>query len=265
MFIREDLYAQTGVVFNIQRFSLHDGPGIRTLVFLKGCALRCKWCSNPEAQSGEIHTAMLDGKQTQIGNTMSVRDVMQIVPKDEIYYRRSGGGLTLSGGEPLLQSRFAAALLHACKLRGYHTAIETAGFVKYKAFERVLPYLDLIMMDIKHMDAAKHAAFTGQTNDTILENIQQLAKQNVRLIVRVPVIPTFNDTPEEIRAIAEHARSLNTVRELHLLAYHRLGAGKYKMLGRDYEMSGVAPLPNEKMQQLLQVAKSTGLQCQIGG
>lgn len=254
-----------GRIFNIQRFSVHDGPGIRTIVFLKGCAFRCRWCCNPESQSFEIQTMNIDGKTKTEGQDISVREVMDTVLKDRPYYRRSGGGLTLSGGESLLQPEFAVALLRTAKNNGINTAIESTGFASFDVIERFLPYLDLFLMDIKHINSQKHKEFVGRPNELVLENAKKIAQKAKNLIIRVPVIPTFNDTKEEILDIAKFASSLENVKNIHLLPYHRLGADKYKWLGREYYMGDILPPSDEKMNELKRVAESTGLVCQIGG
>lgn len=254
-----------GMVFNIQRYSLHDGPGIRTLIFLKGCALRCKWCSNPEAQRMEQYVLEMEGKNVLVGRLMTPQEVMNVVVQDAVFYRRSGGGITLSGGEPLLQPAFAEELFRLAKMHGYTTAVETAGFVRYQSFERVLPYLDLILIDIKLLNPEKHKMWTGQTNEMILENIARLSRTGKQMIVRVPVIPTVNDNIEEIRQIARFTRNLETVREIHLLPYHRLGEGKYQKVGKEYEMRGILPPSQDQMKALLDVVLEEGLMGQIGG
>ena len=254
-----------GRIFDIQRFSVHDGPGIRTIVFLKGCVLRCRWCCNPESQSFDIEQMDVGGKMKTIGRDVTVAEVLDEVKKDRNYYRRSGGGLTLSGGESLVQPDFAAALLRAAKEAGINTALESTGCAQYSNIEKLLPYLDTYLMDIKHMDGAKHKEFTGADNKLILENAMKIARDAKQLVVRVPVIPTFNDTEEEILDIAKFASALPNVNRIHLLPYHRLGADKYKGLGRPYTMGDVELIPNEKMEKLKKVAESTGLLCMIGG
>ena len=254
-----------GRIFNIQRFSIHDGPGIRTIVFFKGCYMRCAWCCNPESQRYEIETLIEGGKEKIVGRDVTVSDIMPEILSDMPYYRRSGGGVTLSGGEVLAQADFAAELLKACKEAGLHTAIESSANAPFSDIEKLLPYLDLYLMDIKHMDSKKHKEYTGAPNERILENAKLIAKSRVELIIRTPVIPTFNDSDVDIRAIASFARELDGVREYHLLPYHRLGADKYRGLGRTYSMSEIEPPAKEKMQHLLSVAETSGLYCQIGG
>lgn len=264
--MKRDYNNEMGRIFDIQKYSIHDGPGIRTIVFLKGCALRCKWCCNPESQNGEIQMMMENGQNRQIGRDVTVAEVIAEVVKDKPHYRRSGGGLTLSGGECLLQPDFASALLEAAQNEGMNTVIESTGFAPFEVIEdKILPWLDLFLMDIKHTNSAKHKYFTGQDNQRILENAARIAASGQPLIIRVPVVPTFNDTAEEILEIAHFARGLKGVRELHLLPYHRLGEDKYYGLGRDYFLKDILPPSNETMENLLEVAKTTGLHVQIGG
>ena len=256
-----------GRIFDIQKYSIHDGPGIRTIVFLKGCALRCKWCCNPESQEYAIQTMMVHGKPKVIGEDVTVAEVMKTVEKDRPYYRRTGGGLTLSGGESLCQPKFATALLRAAKESGISTAMESMGCAKWEVIEALLPYLDQYLLDIKHMNPDKHKEYTGRSNELMLENAMKIAKSGMtELSIRVPVIPGFNDTPGEIRDIAAYTKKLGNVRRLHLLPYHRLGQDKYTGLGRDYLMGDVEPPTNEKMEALLKIAEQTsGVECQIGG
>lgn len=254
-----------GCIFNIQRFSIHDGPGIRTIVFLKGCYMRCAWCCNPESQRHEIETMSEDGKIKTVGRDVTPSELLDELLSDMPYYRRSGGGITLSGGEVLAQADFARDLLALCKQNGLHTAIETAASAPFSEIEKLLPYLDLCLMDIKHMCTKKHKEFTGVPNERILENARRIAESGVELIIRTPVIPTFNDTEQEILAIGRFAASLPGVSEHHLLPYHRLGTDKYTGLGRTYSLAEIVPPSDEKMEYLLSVAERSGLKCQIGG
>lgn len=262
----EDYLNTKGRIFDIQRFSIHDGPGIRTIVFLKGCFFRCRWCCNPESQKYEIEEMVTNGKVKTVGRDVTVKEVMQEVMKDAPYYRRSGGGVTLSGGESLGQPDFAVALLRACKDQGYTTAMESTAYASFDIIQKYLPYLDTYLMDIKHMDAGKHKAFVGQPNDLVLENAKKIAASGkTELIIRVPVIPTFNETPDEIRAIARFAATLPGVREIHLLPYHRLGYDKYKGLGREYTLEHIDPPGKEHMEMLRSAAAESGLTAIIGG
>lgn len=261
----QELLGRVGRIFDIQRYSIHDGPGIRTVVFLKGCAFRCRWCCNPESQHYETESWTRRGKTETVGRDVTVAQVMETVLRDLPYYRRSGGGLTLSGGECLLQPDFAEGLLRAAKSYGIHTAIETTGFAEVAVLDRLLPHVDLVLMDIKHMDDAKHTAFCHQSNVKVLERARYIAEHAHGMTVRVPVIPTFNDTEAEISAIARFAATLKGVHHLHLLPYHRLGQDKYASLGRPYGMEGIEPLSDMRMQTLLGAAERHGLICQIGG
>lgn len=300
-------YNLTGTVFDIQRFSLHDGPGIRTIVFLKGCPLSCVWCSNPESQNvrpvimfkkkdclhcgrciavckrqalnfgqenfvdrtlcsgcGECANACPAGALVLKGKTMTIQQVVKELKKDATTYRRSGGGITLSGGEPLMQYEFASELLHACKSQGWNTAIETTGFGSKEAIERVIPYVDTVLLDIKHMNEEKHKRFTGVTNEGILKNALRIS-QISGTVVRVPVIPGFNDSFDEIRAIAEYTRTLTGVRTLHLLPYHSFGENKYDLLGRDYALKDTRQLKPEDLEEHQKLVETYGLNCVIGG
>lgn len=263
--MEKDFTQVKGRIFDIQKYSIHDGPGIRTIIFLKGCVLRCKWCCNPESQEYEIQTMEVQGKQKIIGRDVTVEEVMKEIMKDMPYYRRSGGGVTLSGGEALCQPEFAVALLKTCQEYGIHTAIESTGMADFHVIDQYLPYLDLYLMDIKHINSKKHEEYTSRPNQLILENARKIAESGTNLIIRVPVIPTFNHRAEEINDIANFAKTLPGVKELHLLPYHRLGQDKYEGLGREYELSHIEPLSNEYMEELSEVVRSSGLQCQIGG
>lgn len=263
----DELLQTKGRIFDIQRYSIHDGPGIRTIVFLKGCVLRCKWCCNPESQEYAIQTMMVDGKPKTIGRDVTVEEVMETVEKDRSFYRRSGGGITLSGGESLCQPEFARALLKVAKSKGINTAMESMGCASYETIDSILPYLDTYLMDIKHINPDKHKEFTGKSNELMLENARRIAASDkTRLVIRVPVIPTFNDTPEEIAAIAQFADKLPGVEKIHLLPYHRLGQDKYDGLGREYLLTDILPPENEQMEMLKKVVENVSrLTCQIGG
>ncbi len=254
-----------GRIFDIQRFSVHDGPGIRTIFFLKGCFLRCRWCCNPESQSHDIERMTIAGNTKTVGRDVTVKDLLEIAERDRIYYARSGGGVTLSGGECLYQSEFSANLLRACKEKGIHTAIESTGLSDFYKVESLIENLDLFLMDIKHIDEQKHKQFTGVSNELIKRNAPLIAKSCRELIIRVPVIPTFNDTPQEIEAIASFAATLDGVKEIHLLPYHRLGYDKYIGLGREYLMGDVELLSKEKVETLKMAAQKSGLTVKIGG
>ena len=261
----DNLLNTKGRIFDIQKFSTHDGPGIRTIVFLKGCLLRCRWCCNPESQHYEIEEMTQNGKIKTIGYDVTAGEVLEDVAKDLPFYRRSGGGLTLSGGEAMCQKEFALALLKGAHNMGINTAIETTANLPFETVKEFAENLDYILMDIKHTDSAKHKFFTGVPNELILENARKIAETGQNLIIRVPVVPGFNSTPEEILEIARFAKSLPGVEKLHLLPYHRLGSDKYDGLGRKYTLSAIEPPSNEHMEKLAKAALVTGLHVQIGG
>lgn len=300
-------YDTEGVLFNIQRYSLHDGPGIRTIPFFKGCPLACKWCSNPESQRPEPELIYkksdciqcgkcIDACQQQAisvqnphfidrqrcincgdctrvcptaalemkGKRITVREVVRELQKEENVYRRSGGGITLSGGEPLSQPDFARELLKACKEKGWHTAIETTGLTSKDVIESVFPYVDLALTDIKALNPEIHRNNTGVDNQKILENLIRISFIT-KTVVRIPLIPGVNDNPEEIRAIGEFARMMQNVDTIHLLPYHTYGENKYTLLGRIYPMGDTPSIADEKVNNLKREIESLGFQCHIGG
>ena len=260
-----DNHSVVGRIFDIQKFCTHDGPGIRTVVFLKGCILRCRWCCNPESQEFEIQEMRTANGKKIVGYDTTVGHVIQKVLQDLPYYRRSRGGMTLSGGEALCQTEFVHALLTVAKEHGINTAVETTACLPYYMIEPHLPLLDTVLLDIKHMNSEKHEVFTTMRNELILSNAKKMARDGAHIIVRVPTIPTFNDTEEEIRDIARFAASLPGVEEIHLLPYHRLGYDKYMGLGREYGMGDLTTPPAEKMERLRQVAEREGLRAILGG
>lgn len=250
-------YDQTACVFNIQRYSIHDGPGIRTIIFLKGCPLRCKWCFNPESQDPE--------PTPQYGTLKTVRAVFDEVKKDAITYRRSGGGITFSGGEALTHPDFLEEMIKVCHLNGWTTALETAAYVPEATIQRIIPQLDHVLLDIKAVPEDVHQRGTGKSNQRILKNallINQLAQD---LVVRVPVIPNFNYSQQQIEYICRFVRYLDQVTTLHLLPYMTVGVKKYATLGRDYQLAGIEPLTMDDLKPLQKVVEAHGLNCVLGG
>lgn len=294
-----------GIVFSIERYAVHDGGGIRTLVYLKGCPLRCLWCANPEGQEfkpqlfafpercigcGHCEAACPDGAGRRadrptpaaclgcgrcadacpanarrlFGRRMSVDDVLEVVLKDRPFYRKSGGGVTLSGGEPTAQPAFAHALLAACRRRGLDTAMETCGHASFPLLAGLAEHLDLILYDLKHMDREVHRQLTGVPNDLILDNLRQLGAMGVPVLVRVPVIPGYNDAPVNLLETAAFAARVPSVRAVELLAYHEFGTGKYAHCGRVYPLPDL-PLPNrERLRTLAAIIESEGVPCRVG-
>ena len=301
-----------GTIFKIERFAVHDGPGIRTVVFMKGCRLRCLWCSSPESQRmhpevgydaekcphcgscieacpveaitaspnnmvatdiqrcdhcGECVAFCPQGARILIGETVSAKQVVHEVEKDSAFYHRSGGGVTLSGGEPTLQPEFATEILKGCLERGFHTAIETSGYVEWEILVRILPYLDLIYLDIKHMSSDQHTQLTGVGNELVLENIKRIDEADAELsyIVRMPVIPGVNDTADNIRKTAEFVNQLKRVKRIELLPYHRYGVSMYRALLRDYTLQKVGVPSEEQLNDLQNIIRAYHVPVQIGG
>ena len=221
-----------GTVFNIQKFCTSDGPGIRTTVFLKGCPMRCMWCHNPESHSFECET-MKDGENSELcGKKISAQEVIEEVLKDKIFYENSGGGITISGGEPLTQFEFSYNLLSLAKQNGLHTCIETCGFLKTEELIKISELVDIFLFDWKLTDGTLHQKYTGKSNRLILENLKELNKANKTIILRCPIIPTVNDTDEHFLGIANLANTLKNIIKIEIEPYHSLGNHKYKKLGK---------------------------------
>ena len=303
-----------GVVFKIQKYSIHDGPGIRTLVFLKGCPLRCLWCSNPESWNLDPqiiftkkrcincekcvtvcptqairadangsktidNTCDLCSKCTRtcptgalelIGKYMKVQEVVKVIEQDMPFYTMSNGGITLSGGEPVLQFNFSKALLKECKQRGIHTAIETSGHCNWENLRELSEYADLFLFDIKVLDRTKHCLFTSVSNEIVLENLEALAKLKKKIVIRYPLIPQRNDSDEDIDALANFVKNLvskyDVINELDLLPYHRYGLYKYDLLGIDYKLINLPPLADSEVKVIKEkLAKHVNLKIQVGG
>ncbi|KNZ40258.1 glycyl-radical enzyme activating protein [Acetobacterium bakii] len=301
-------YDLEGIVFDIQRFSIHDGPGIRTIVFLKGCPLACWWCCNPEAQSIKpimmyqigrcIHCGLclsvcpqgalsaqnpgfIDrnkciacGECAKIcptealvlkGKTMTIKEVMDILRKDEAIYRHSNGGVTISGGEALVQHEFTTELLKACQVNGWHTAMETTGYTtSEQALNEVFTYLDLVLMDVKSGDDETHKKYTGVSNALIQQNARKITEK-ARTVVRVPTIPGVNADEKSFRNICDFAATLSGVDTIHILPYHTYGENKYDLLGRPYRMGKTPSLTQNQIEILKDVVESKGFHCIIGG
>lgn len=237
-------------ITNVQRFSLDDGPGIRTTIFLAGCNMRCKWCHNPENLEMHIKREEQDvyGNIIEIYNSenISVEKILVDILKDEKYYVKSGGGVTISGGEPLCQINEVEELLKMCKKHGINTAIETALNYPYSDLERILPYTDLVIADCKAVTETKHIECTGVSNKIILENINNLSVSNVKFWVRIPVIPEVNITEDEMYRIGEFLEDKNAD-VIELIPYHMMGISKYELWGYNYSLKEVKPPKSEYM------------------
>jgi pyruvate formate lyase activating enzyme len=293
------------MVFDIQRFSVHDGPGIRTTVFLKGCNLRCAWCHNPESlhatteiqvfpdkcitcgqcvmvcpadavrrseegrivydrsrclRCGRCAEACFAGARVAMGRIMTVDEVLAVVERDSAFYARSGGGATFSGGEPLLQPDFLFALLAECRARGILTAVDTAGDVPFERLRRAADLADLLLFDVKAMDEAVHRKATGTGNARILSNLARIADGSIEIRIRIPVIPSINATEENMAATAAMLRPLKGIRHVQLLPFHKLGEGKYRGLGMEYEARDFEALPKGRIEELAAVFREAGIE-----
>lgn len=243
---------EKGIVFDIQRFCVHDGPGIRTTVFLKGCPLRCAWCHNPESWRREPEPLVKENGQTKLcGQEMTVGEVMDEVMVDYLYYRNSEGGVTLSGGEPMAQFEFTRALLQDAKRRGLHTCIETSGYAQSQKFNEIMPYVDLFLYDIKGTDPQAHKAHTGVGNRLILDNLELLHRNGAQILLRCPIIPGVNDSDTHLSGVAQLTERLPGISGVEIMPYHDMGKGKWKELGRKYSMSELKTVCEEEKQNLL--------------
>lgn len=299
--------AEKGLVFNIQRFSLHDGPGIRTTVFLKGCPLKCLWCSNPESQDYQPNLIVRDIECRQCGacveacpvgaitlnkakcreinwkicnqcllcvdaciynslnacgTYMGIRELLDEVLRDMPFYKNSGGGVTISGGEPLAQIGFTARLLNAFREEGLHTALDTSGYARWSDISRILPLVDLFLWDIKHLDNETHKQFTGVGNRLILENLERAAK-TARIWLRIPLIAEFNDSVEYIKGVAILSKRIGA-EKVSLLPYHKGGESKFEQIGRTYPFSEAKTPTDEHINVLKEIIEREGVRVSIG-
>jgi pyruvate formate lyase activating enzyme len=251
----------TGTLYNIQKFALHDGPGIRTTAFFKGCPLSCWWCHNPESRSPEIQP--MNGRT--IGKKYTVDELLEILLLDEVFYEQSGGGVTFSGGEPLNQPDFLCAVLEKSKEHGIHTAVDTSGCAPREVFERILPYTDLFLYDLKLMDASEHFKFTSVSNKGILENLKFLLHTGAGTIVRIPLIPTITDTEKNLKKILEFLKPFSPAPEIHLLPFHRTGNGKYEKLGMTNRLEDLEELSDAEIRNRQKLFESAGYKVSLGG
>lgn len=249
-----------GTIYNIQHFSIHDGPGIRTTVFLKGCPMTCWWCHNPESRDPRIEQA--NGKV--IGEIYSPQELFNIIKKDLIFYDQSGGGVTFSGGEPLEQATFLEEGLKLCKAGGIHTAIDTAGIVNKANLKRVIPYTDLFLFDLKLMESNEHIKYTDVPNQRILENLRFLSENNCNIIIRIPLIPDITATSSNLDQIIEFLNRLSPLPKINLLPYHRIAEGKYNRLGMENKMKGHRELSSQETEESLQRFRQSGYHVTLG-
>jgi pyruvate formate lyase activating enzyme len=292
----------TGRVFNIQHFSIHDGPGVRTTVFFKGCNLRCYWCHNPESQlytpeigldsarcincgkcisacpkSDGARTALLGkciycsscidvcyaGARILYGKDYTVNEILHEVLADRDLYDKTGGGVTISGGEPFMQVDFLSDLLSSLKREGINTAVESAAFVEWEKIEKLLPLIDLFICDIKTIDDAKHIAGTSKSNKLIINNILKLSCSDVNLLLRTPVIPGFNDSNEDLSAIADFIASLPRVPNHELLPFSGICKSKYRSLNREFKADNLTPPTPDEMEHFIEIFRGRGINCKL--
>lgn len=299
-------YERYDMIFNIQKCSIHDGEGLRTLVFFKGCPLRCKWCANPESQSYEqeilespvrcigcgicrqvcpekairddgtidreictkcmkcIGVCYAESKKIS-GREYDTEELYKEIEKDKPFYSSFGGGVTFSGGEPLTHGAYLAEIAEKCRSGGINVNVESCGYGNYESFKEALRYIDGMFLDVKVMDPDRHKELTGADNEIILDNIRKISESGTPIIIRTPVVPGCTDDVENIKAIAEFAGTLQSVKEYELLAYHNFGEPKYKALGREYALKGTVPPSDEKMRELVRAANNVltkyGKQC----
>ena len=258
-----------GTIFDIKRFAVHDGPGIRTTIFFKGCPLECWWCHNPESQNSDPETILRPNSEEEemVGRRVSVTEIMEEIQKDTIFYDQSGGGVTFSGGEPLLQTEFLVALLNRCNKEKITTAIDTTGFGSLDTLKSILGKINLFLYDLKFIDNEKHQEFTGVSNKSILQNLKFLDTTNESVIIRIPIIPSVTDTETNIHDLGNFlSTSLQTMYPINILPYNRVGEGKYPRLNRPYRFVNLLKTPSDKELNIIKNTLETyGLNVQVGG
>ncbi|MCX6282513.1 MAG: glycyl-radical enzyme activating protein [Bacteroidetes bacterium] len=263
-----------GLVFDIRKFTVHDGPGIRCTIFLKGCPLSCRWCHNPESQAEipetSTKTVTLDGaiymEQEVSGKWMTVEEILEEVEKDRVFYDESGGGVTVSGGEPLFQAEFLLNLLKGLKTRDLHVALDTCGYAGWQDLALTMDYIDLYLYDLKLMDDILHLEYTGVSNKPIHENLQRLARSGKKVVVRVPVIPGISDSESNFRSLLAFLEPLRPgVNEINLLPYHSAAENKYKRFGKVNSMKGISSTPREELIVRKKELEGLGYVVKIGG
>jgi len=262
-----------GVIFDIKHYALHDGPGIRQTVFLKGCPLSCWWCHNPESRSRQPFSyekeEKMDGcvifEKETVGYKISVEDLLAEIERDVLFFEESGGGVTFSGGEPLLQVGFLNETLRQCRLREINTCVDTTAYTQQKKLREVARFTNLFMIDIKHMDEAEHRKYTGVGNQTILQNIRFLDEMGKEMIIRYPMIPGINDDENNLLHMMAFLSKLHHKPEVSILPYHKIGSHKYARFGMEYKMNGVPEPSAEAVQQVRELFEKGGFKTNVGG
>ena len=281
------LPSKTGMIFDFKRYTLHDGPGIRAAVHFKGCPLSCWWCHNPESQSAIPQTLFRkerciscgacdggpfedadscpSGAKELCGKKITVSDLMTQVLKERIFFEQSGGGVTLSGGEPLLQPDFAIAVLKECRKHEIHTAVDTCGFADRSVLMEILPLTDLFLYDVKHMDSEKHLEYTGVGNELILSNMEALGKSGALICARMPFIPGINTDEKNLHSASAFLRKIGGVVKVNLLPYHNAAEEKHRRWNIDYKLKGLCAPSEELLKNSAATLESYGLKVEIGG
>lgn len=264
-----------GLIFSVKRYSIHDGPGIRVTFFMKGCPLSCWWCHNPEGISPDPETVMdirkigtrEMGKKTEAGKYYTTDDILNFLEKERIFISQSGGGVTFSGGEPLYQPEFLLESLKRCKETGYYTAVDTSGYSAAKNFNEIIPYTDLFLFDIKHLDDSKHVEYTGVSNKLILDNLRLILRSGTDLFIRIPVIPGYNDDDDHLERLKKFLiiNKSENMKKINLLPFHKIGQAKYRKFGVPYKMNNVQPPSVERMNELKEYFSETGIPVKVGG
>ena len=262
-----------GYVFDIRHYSVHDGPGIRTAVFLKGCPLRCRWCHNPESQEmlpveiikeKRIGEKVLKLPET-IGKLMTPEEVTEEVLKSLVFFEESGGGVTFTGGEPLMQPGFLRECIRLMKENNIHTALDTCGYTQPEQYAEVIAGVDLVLFDLKHTDAGLHQAFTGSSPEPVLHNLRSVAQTGRPLVVRIPLVPDFNMSEPVYGEMAEILKELPSLKQIDLLPYHHIASHKYTRLGMKYQMKGVKEPSKAEVDKAFEFFKSRGFKVTVGG
>lgn len=264
-----------GLIFSVKRYSVHDGPGIRVTFFMKGCPLHCLWCHNPEGISPLPEMVERINKvgerefkrEEEVGRYYTADELLGMLKQESVFISNSKGGVTFSGGEPLLQPEFLLEALKACKANGYHTAVDTSGYSTVTSYESVIPYTDLFLFDIKHLDNNRHLELTGVPNIGILDVYRMLTESGKDLFLRIPVIPGFNDDEEYLLRLKQFiiATRTDSIRKINLLPFHKIGASKYKRFKLPYLMDGIEPPTTEAMNRIKLMFQETGIKVKIGG
>ena len=298
----------SGTIINIQKYSIHDGPGIRTTVFFKGCPLNCWWCHNPESQNpspeimffkerctgcgscvkkcpskaielleaypvvnksnctlcGKCSDFCLSNARELVGKDITVKNLMSEIIKDEVFYEESNGGVTFSGGEPLMHADYLNNVLMLCKDKGIHTTVDTSGYAVWEQFEKIVDNVDLFLFDIKHMNNEKHLEYIGASNFVILENLKKLSQRGCNINIRMPIIAGVNDDDENIDSVINFLAKLNII-QVNLLPYHKMGMDKYRRLNMEYKLSGFEKPRDEVIDMIAEKFKSAGIKIKIGG